>query len=445
MGRPMSIISARRPVFLAAIFVSCAFLFACSEQAAPPQAQISLDEAADAYLGLALSLGKHDPGFVVSYYGPASRQDQASAEPMELKEIAQRARRTEQAVAGAAPDESPELARRRQFLRAQLRAVAIRADMLGGKHMGFAEEATRVFDATIPDLDARAHITELHGKIDRIMPGQGPLARRIEDFRSKFIIPQDRLAAVMEAAVQECRRRTRAIMDLPQESLEIEYASGVNWLTYNEYRGNGFSVIKINTDLPIYIDRAIEMGCHEGYPGHHVSNLLKDKELVQGKGWTEFSIQTLYSPQSLIEEGIAAYATDVLFPKPERVEFERDVLFELAGFDRAQALRYLELMSLTEELAYADIEGARRYLDAEWDPEYTVRWLMNYRLLSPQRARQRLVVFDTYRSFIVTAYLGKQLVRNYVESVAAAENSAASWRVLRELLLMHVLPSDLRN
>lgn len=53
MGWPMLICFARRLIPLAAIFASGVFLFACREQKAPLPDQISLDEAADACLGLA--------------------------------------------------------------------------------------------------------------------------------------------------------------------------------------------------------------------------------------------------------------------------------------------------------------------------------------------------------------------------------------------------------
>lgn len=427
---------------VAAITICC--LLACSKQARAPD-PISLEAAADAYLGLVLALGTHDPSFVVSYYGSPAAREAAEQDAPGIEEISRQARQTVAAIKSPPANEAAELSKRRAFLQSQLMSVAIRADMLGGTRQGFMQEAASVFDMTVPDIDARQYITELHAKINRIMPGQGLLSERIDSFRKNFIIPKDRLASVFEAAVKECRERTRRILDLPEEKLEIEYASGVNWLTHHEYRGNGFSVIKINTDLPIYIDRAVDMGCHEGYPGHHVSNVLKDAQLVQGKGWKEFTVQTLFSPQTLIEEGIASFAVDLIFPGDERVRFERDVLFDLAGFDRAQAYRYLELMSLSEGLAFADIEGARRYLDGEWDAETTVQWLINYRLLSAQRARQRLAVFDAYRSFIATVYVGKQLVADHVRDNAGEDDPEAAWKIVRELLVSPVLPSDLRN
>lgn len=420
-------------------------LGACGDRGQKAPGPLSLDAAATRYLNLALALSTHDPHFVASYYGPADVREQALIEPGSLEEIAGQARSAAAAIAMPDPAEEPIVARRRAFLGAQLTSVAVRAELLEGKRLPFMQEEELVFGAQVSELDARAYITELHAKISRIMPGQGLLVDRIDEFRKNFIIPRDRLPAVIEAAVSECRRRTHAAMELPEERLEVEYASGVNWLTFNEFRGGGFSVIKINTDLPVHIDRAIEMGCHEGYPGHHVSNVLKERELVKGRGWHEFTIQTLFSPQTLVEEGTASFGVELAFPPAERVAFERDVLFEIAGFDRAQARRYFEMKLLLDELAYADIEAARRYLDGEWDAGFTARWLINYRLLSPERARQRLAVFDTYRTFIAAGYLGRKRVREYVSRHAGEGSSESSWLAFRSLLTSPVLPADLRN
>jgi hypothetical protein len=46
----------------------------------------------------------------------------------------------------------------------------------------------------------------------------------------------------------------------------------------------------VNTDLPVYIDRAIDLAAHEGYPGHHVYNALLEKNLVRDRGWIELSM-----------------------------------------------------------------------------------------------------------------------------------------------------------
>ena len=86
------------------------------------------------------------------------------------------------------------------------------------------------------------------------------------------------------------------------------------WSGYNWYKGRHRSVIQVNTDLPIYVDRAVDLACHEGYPGHHVYNVLLEKNLLRDRGWVEFSVYPLFSPQSLIAEGTANYGIDVAFP-----------------------------------------------------------------------------------------------------------------------------------
>ena len=53
----------------------------------------------------------------------------------------------------------------------------------------------------------------------------------------------------------------------PGESFTVEYVTGKSWSGYNWYQGNYRSLIQVNTDLPIYIDRALDLACHEGYPG----------------------------------------------------------------------------------------------------------------------------------------------------------------------------------
>ena len=119
------------------------------------------------------------------------------------------------------------------------------------------------------------------------------------------------------AAAASARWRTSTLP--AEESFTVEYVTGKSWSGYNWYQGNYRSLIQVNTDLPIYIDRAIDLACHEGYPGHHVYNVLLEKHLVRDRGWVEFTVYPLFSPQSLIAEGTANYGIEVAFPPDERV------------------------------------------------------------------------------------------------------------------------------
>ena len=119
----------------------------------------------------------------------------------------------------------------------------------------------------------------------------------------------------------------------------MEFVTDKSWSGYNYYQGDYKSLIQINTDLPIRLTRAIDLGCHEGYPGHHALNMLLEARLSNAKGWREFTVYPLYSPQSLIAEGSANYGIELAFPGKEKAAFERDVLAPIAGIDPAEAER----------------------------------------------------------------------------------------------------------
>ena len=150
------------------------------------------------------------------------------------------------------------------------------------------------------------------------------------------------------------------------ESFVLEYVNNKPWSGYNWYKGNYQSVIQINLDLPILIDRAIDLACHEGYPGHHVYNMLLEKNLYRDKGWVEISLYPLYSPQSLIAEGSANYGIDMSFPGSEGAAFAKQALVPLAGLDPSQVELYFKTLSLKSQLNYARNEAARGLLTERW-------------------------------------------------------------------------------
>ena len=174
-----------------------------------------------------------------------------------------------------------------------------------------------------------------------MLSGTGDVSGRLERYKQLFVIPKEKLDTVFKAAIAEGRRRTLQHIALPStERFTVEYVNNKPWSGYNWYKGNCFSVIQVNTDLPIFIDRAVDLACHEGYPGHHVYNMLMEKNLFRERGWMEFSVYPLFSPQSLIAEGSANFGIEVALPGDERVHFERDVLFPIAGLDPSKAEEY---------------------------------------------------------------------------------------------------------
>src|SRR5438552_9202295 len=334
------------------------------------------------------------------------------------------------------------LALRRGYLTRQIEALIARIDIVKGKKMKFDEESKALYDAVAPHNDA-AYFESLTKELDRELPGKGSVADRLDAFRKDFIIPKEKLDAVFKTAIDGCRSRTMQHITLPPgESFEIEYVTNKSWSGYNWYKGHFHSLIQVNTDLPIYIDRAIDLACHEGYPGHHVYNSLLEKNLVNDRGWVEFTVYPLFSPQSLIAEGSANYGIDIAFPGSERAEWEKKHLFPIAGLDASRAEKYYRIQELTSKLSYAGNEAARRYLDGEINATQAAEWLTKYALTSPARAKQRVKFIDQYRSYVINYNLGKDLVRQYVERHAGS-NPEKRWRVFAELLASPRLPSAL--
>ena len=401
----------------------------------------TMDEIARDYVHLVLALGEHDDGYVDAYYGPAEWRTEVQSNLPSLEAIAADADglRAELATLDTS---SPMDAMRRDYLSTQILALSTRIRMLQGESLSFDEESKLLYGAVAPHNPAEYYEAIL-ARLEAQLPGEGPLVDRLEKFREEFVIPTDKLDAVFRRAIDGCRSRTARWIDLPpDESFTIGYVTDKPWSGYNWYQGNFNSLIQVNTDLPIYIDRAIDLACHEGYPGHHVYNVMLEKNLVRDRGWVEFSVYPLYSPQSLIAEGSANYGIDIAFPGEERVAFEREELFPLAGIDPARAPRYYAVLDLVSELGYAGNEAARRYLDGEIDREEAIDWLERYALMSENRARQRTKFMDVYRSYVINYNLGEDLVRRYVEA-EAGDQPDARWRVFQRILSTPTLPNDI--
>jgi hypothetical protein len=400
----------------------------------------SMNSLSEQYVRLVLAVGQHDADYVDAYYGPPEWRKEAEGRKLPLTEIASRAAALSRdlAVASQTPvgDEMAQL--RRQYLTRQLDALRARVSMLTGTKLRFDEESKALYDATAP-THTEADFADVLAQLQSKLPGNGPLIDRYDAFRSRFVIPRERLDAVFKAAIDGCRSRTLQHITLPPgESFTVEYVTGKSWSGYNWYQGNYRSLIQVNTDLPIYVDRAIDLACHEGYPGHHVYNVLLEKNLLRDRGWIEFSVYPLFSPQSLIAEGTANYGIEVAFPPAERLQFERRVLFPAAGLNPENAAQYYDVMALVDKLSYAGNEAARRYLDGKIDAKAAADWLEKYGLYSRLRAEQRVRFVDQYRSYVINYNLGKDMVAAYIES-----RGPDRWTEFARLISSPRLPSSL--
>ncbi len=439
----------RRPAFLAALL---ALSTVGGAIAAPPRSdpartgggKARMNAVAESYVKLVLALGRHDADYVDSYYGPPAWKEEAGRVSRPLPEIHAEA---EALLARLAliPEPREEMERlRHRYLVRQLSALRARSEMLSGRRFSFDEESRALYDAVAP-TQAEEHFRAMRDELARLLPGTGSMGERYEAFRRDFTIPPAKLDAVFSAAIETGCARTKAHISLPaEERFRVEQVTGKSWSGYNWYQGKFHSLIQVNTDLPVYIDRAVDLACHEGYPGHHVYNVLIEKNLVRDRGWIEFSVYPLFSPQSLIAEGSANFGIEVAFPGPERTRFETEVLFPLAGLDPSRAAKYAEVQKLAEKSSYAGNEAALRYLNGEIDAKQAADWLEEYGFMTRPRAEQRVRFIDQYRSYVINYNLGKDLVRKWIEAQGGtADQPERRWKAFAKLLSSPRLPSDL--
>jgi hypothetical protein len=414
--------------------------FACAMIPARP----TLDTIAVAYVKLALAAGVHDADYVDAYYGPPEWKTQAEAAKQPLAQVRRAVQGLRQDIAAIDSEGFDAIIQlRHKFLAKQLRALDTRLAIVGGQKFPFDEESRLVFDAVAPEHTA-AHFDAVLAELDKALPGTGSVAARYQAFRNQFIIPPAKLDAVFRAAIAEARARTLKHIPLPaNESFRLEYVTNKSWSGYNWFQGNASSLIQINTDLPIFIDRAVDLAAHEGYPGHHVFSTLLEQKLMKGRGWMEYSINPLFGPNGVIAEGSANYGIEVVFPDAERLAFEREVLFPLAGLDPRRAQEYYRVLAMTDKLGFAGNEAARRYLDGEITAAAAAAWLERYGLMEPARARQRVKFIEQYRSYVINYNYGQQLVADFVEA-AAAGDPARRWAIFTDLISTPRLPSGLR-
>jgi hypothetical protein len=404
-----------------------------------------MNALAERYVRIVLAMGQHDADYVDAYYGPPEWKTEATKTKLSLDTIADQARALRAEIAKIRPGTEEMSRLRHQYLDRQLAALEARIRIVKGEKLSFDEESKALYDAVAP-THAVSHFQAILDKLDKRFPGEGSLAARYEAWRRPFVIPREKLDAVFQTAIKAGRERTLKHVTLPSsEQFTVEYVTNKSWGGYNWYQGQYRSLIQVNTDLPIYIDRAIDLACHEGYPGHHVYNALLEKHLVRDRGWMEFTVYPLFSPQSLIAEGTANFGIEVAFPGRERVEYERSVLFPAAGLDPARAAEYYEVQALVEQLTYAGNEAARQYIDGQMSASDAAAFLERYALYSPDRAKQRVRFIEQYRSYVINYNLGKDMVSAYIESRGGTPaNPAKRWAEFEQLLSSPRLPSGIR-
>jgi hypothetical protein len=414
---------------------------------------------------IALQFAQHKPDEVDSYFGPASLRPASTAARVPLDALAQRAHHlVEQLDTPSSSDtEVQSDARSRQGrLLAEARALATVIDeRASGTHLSFDDEARKAYGMPVEQVDA-AQIDAVLAALDRALPasasaspsssssssstgsragaGSESLASRFGEYRKRFAVPADRRRAVFEAALDGCRARTAAHWSLPAgEHLDVKWDPSAPG-AWHRYDGRGRSTLTINPAAVEFIDTAVDLACHEGYPGHHAQFLLADRVAgigAPGSAPLEGTVALLRSPSAMLREGAANYAVDLAFPADERLSFERDTLFPIAGFNSASAGSYFEVRQLVRALEPAIVPILREYRDGRLSSTEAAERLESRALVSSPQALLRFV--DDLGPYVLGYTVARDRVASYVANQARSghgngDSETDAWTVLKELL-----------
>jgi len=397
---------------------------ACSVLSCRPAKDIEPADPIRQYIRLPVALGEHDTNSLDNYYGPPEWVTDIREHTPKLDEIKRASMDLISKLQAASP--APP---RQDYLVAQLRAMATRVDLLRGVRPSFQEEARALFALDmLPGLQ-QERLENIRKQIALLLSGRGTLAERYAKFEENFLIPDDKVPAVIQRALLGCRERTQAHLHLPAgEEVKVEYVSNRPWNAFSRYQGHYRSLIQINADFPITIDRALQLACHEGYPGHHAYTSIQDSQLVQHDGRLELMVQPTFSPQSFVSEALATYAVDVAFSPEERLAFERDVLFPLAGLDKSGVERYLQLSRLVDELGAEQPGIARDYIDGTLEWSRAASALEDRALMAHTEAT--LKYLNEFRTYMLTYTVGKDMVQKCMGNATGEDR----WRLYEQLI-----------
>jgi hypothetical protein len=397
------------------------------------------DPIARDYLLLALRLDQHIPGLVDGYFGPADLKAQVDIDqlrsPARLRDDAATLR-TRLAAEVTEPD-------RRAWLDGQLVALETQAAALAGDALPYLEHVARCFAYAPPRIpDARFEAAA--ATLDKLLPGDGPLADRLAAWDARFVVEVDRLAAVVDWLVARFRATASATFGLPDgEDLRVSLVRGQPWGAYNWFDGGRRSRVDINVDLPVRAPDLIGLVAHETYPGHHLEHAWKEAELVDAAGRLESSILLINTPECLISEGLADLGVRFAARPAARAELHIE-LFQRAGLPiatdpvaaREAAALVIELESPRETLAAIRGNAAiMRHADGR-SREEVLAYLIDVGRFAPAVAAKRLdfIEHPLWRTYVFVYAEGEALLRRWLEAVPEIERPARFGRLLREQL-----------
>jgi sulfur transfer protein SufE len=363
------------------------------------------------YLRLGLALGRHVDGFVDAYYGPPELASRVAGQPAVAPlELVERARRL-LADLGSTADLTPE---RRQWLAAQVRGLHTSARQLAGDQIGYLDEIESCYGVR-PTFVPEDDLAQAHQRLDRVLPGRGPLADRYIAWREAQVVPPGILGRAVDSLAEDFRARTIALFGLPDgERVEFEMVVDQPWSGFNYYLGGLRSRVAINLDLPVLSTVLGSLVAHESYPGHHTEHCRKEAGLVRRQRQDEETIFLVGTPQCLIAEGLADLGLEVVAgerPEPVLEEHFRPLGIPYDAGVAAEVSSVSDVLGAVRGNAAILLHDRGRSLDEA--TAYLEKWALSPRVRAAKA--MQFATDPTWRAYVFCYIDGLRLCREYVK------------------------------
>jgi hypothetical protein len=152
---------------------------------------------------------------------------------------------------------------------------------------------------------------------------------------------------------------------------------------------------------------------HETYPGHHAERCCKEHLLVRGRGLLEETLVLVPTPQSLVAEGIAKLAPDMLLEGAGGAALAAVVHGAGIELDLSHALAVRRAL---EPCRWAEVNAALMLHEGGASEAEVQAYLERWGLMTPELATHviRFLNEPTSRTYVLTYPAGHDLCRSYV-------------------------------
>ena len=360
-----------------------------------------MTSVAERYLRLGLQVGRHVEGIVDAYYGPPELAAEVEADaPVDARALV--------SAAEALLDELDD-----GWLRDQVAGLRTYVGALAGEAGSYADEVEGCYGVR-PTYTDESVFTAAHERLDELLAGEGPLAERHTRWEESIRVPAEQIERVLAAVIEEARARTGDLVELPDgEGVDLEIVREKPWMAFCGYLGGLRSRVAVNVDLPQSAIGLLRLAIHETYAGHHAERCVKEHVLVRGRGRLEETLVLVPTPQSLVSEGIAELAPEVLLDGDGGAALAAAVHDAGIDFDLAHA-RAVE--RAYEPCAWADVNAALMLHDGGASKEDVQAYLERWGLMTRQLAAHvvRFLHEPTSRSYVMNYPAGRGLCRTFV-------------------------------